>query len=73
VSGDKGHNKTVDYWPGICLHPTSGEHGIFRHRGEIQGVEYGRLIEGQEAEFDMGRERDGHPLTVSVRLAQPKD
>jgi cold shock CspA family protein len=36
-------------------------------------VEYGRLIEGQEAEFDMGRGRDGHPLTVSVRLAQPKD
>lgn len=73
MSGDKGRNKTVDCRPGICLHPTAESTGIFCHRGEIQGVEFGRLIEGQEAEFDMGRGRNGHPLAVSIRLAQPKD
>jgi cold shock CspA family protein len=58
---------------GFVFIPTAESTGIFCHRGEIQGVEYGRLVVGQEAEFDMGRGRDGHSLTVSVRLAQPKD
>jgi len=46
---------------------------LFFHRSEIQGVEFGNLIEGQEVEFDMGRGRDGRPRAVGVRLAQPKD
>ncbi len=46
---------------------------LFFHRSEVQGVEFGSLIEGQEVEFDMGRGRDDRPRAVGVRLTQPKD
>lgn len=46
---------------------------LFFHRSEIQDVEFGSLIEGQEVEFDMGRGRDDRPRAVRVRLVQPKD
>ncbi len=46
---------------------------LFFHRSEVQGVEFGGLIEGQEVEFEKGQGRDGRPCAVSVRLAQPKD
>ena len=43
---------------------------LFFHRNELQGVEFGSLIEGQEVEFDMGSGRDGRPCAVSVRLIE---
>jgi len=45
---------------------------LFFHRGEIEGVEFPSLREGQVVEFEMGRGRDGRPQAVRVRLAQPK-
>ena len=42
---------------------------LFFHRSEIEGTEFTSLREGQEAEFEMGRGRDGRPQAVRVRLA----
>ena len=45
---------------------------LFFHRGQLEGVEFANLREGQEVEFEMSRGRDGRSQAVRVRLAQPK-
>ena len=35
-------------------------------------MEFVNLSEGQEVEFEMRQRRDGRPLAIRVRLAQPK-
>ncbi len=44
---------------------------LFYH-SEVQGVEFARLREGQEVEFEIDRAADGRLRAVKVRLAQPK-
>ncbi len=45
---------------------------LFFHRKELEGVDYDSLREGEEVEFEVGRDRIGRPQAVRVRLAQPK-
>ncbi len=51
---------------------TEDETDIFFHRNDLEGVEFNRLSEGQEVEFEKGQGRDGRPQAVKVRLAQPE-
>ena len=48
------------------------EEDLFFHRNDVEGVEFNRLSEGQEVEFEQGQGRDGRPQAVKVRLAEPK-
>ena len=43
---------------------------IFFHHNDLQGVEYGSLIKGQEVEFDVEQGQDGRNKAVRVRLPQ---
>jgi len=45
---------------------------LFFHRNRLQGVEFASLREWQEVEYEVGKERNGRPEAVGVRLAQPK-
>lgn len=45
---------------------------LFFHRSDLQGVDYDSLKEGQAVEFEIGKDREGRPRAVKVRLAQPK-
>jgi len=45
---------------------------LFFHRNQLQGVEFASLREGQQVEYEVGKERNGRPEAVGVRLAQPK-
>ena len=47
---------------------TEQEEDLFFHRNDLVGVEFSRLREGQEVEFDKGQGRDGRPQAVKVRL-----
>jgi len=47
----------------------TGEREIFFHRNDVVGVEFNDLREGQEVEFEEGKDRDNRPKAVSVRLA----
>ncbi len=47
------------------------EEDLFFHRSELRDVEFTVLREGQEAEFEMGRGRDGRQQAVRVRLVEP--
>ena len=42
---------------------------LFFHRNQLQGVDYSFLREGQQVEFEVGRDRNGRPEAVSVKLA----
>ena len=42
------------------------------HRNELQGVGYSSLREGQEVEYEVGKEHNGRSEAVRVRLAPPK-
>ena len=53
------------------IKPEVGE-DVFFHRSVLQGVNYDSLREGQQVEFDAGREPDGRPKATRVRLSQPK-
>ena len=44
----------------------------FFYRKELEGVDYDSLREGEEVEFEVGRDRIGRPQAVRVRLAPPK-
>ena len=43
---------------------------LFFHRNELQGVDYNSLREGQQVDFEVGRDRIGRPQAVRVRLPQ---
>jgi len=45
---------------------------LFFHRNQLQGVEFASLREGQQVEYEVGKERNGRPEAVGVRLVQPK-
>jgi CspA family cold shock protein len=45
---------------------------LFFHRKELEGVDYDSLREGEEVEFEVGRDHIGRPQAVRVRLAPPK-
>ena len=47
-----------------------GEGDLIFHHNDLQGVEYGSLIKGQEVEFEVGQGRDGRKKAVRVRLPQ---
>ncbi|MFC2000815.1 cold-shock protein [Chloroflexota bacterium] len=42
---------------------------LFFHRNQLQGVYFASLREGQEVEFELGRDRNDRPEAVGVRLA----
>ena len=48
------------------------EGDLFFHRSDIEGVEFASLREGQQVEYEVGKERNGRPEAVGVRLAQSK-
>ena len=52
---------------------TEQDTDIFFHRNELEGVEFYRLREGQEVEFEKGQGRDGRPCAVKVKLAGTED
>jgi cold shock protein len=43
---------------------------LFFHRSELGGVEFYKLSEGQEVEFEKGQGRDGRPAAIKVRLTK---
>ena len=42
---------------------------LFFHRSHLQGMNFDSLREGQEVEFELGRDRNDRPEAVAVRLA----
>ncbi len=60
------HHRLVDDSYGFI----KGEGDIFFHYNDLQGVEYGSLIKGQEVEFEIGKRADGRKKAVRVRLPQ---
>ncbi len=44
---------------------------LFFHQRDLQGVEFASLRQGQEVEFEIGREPNGRTKAVKVRLPQP--
>ncbi len=49
---------------------TEQEKDLFFHSNSLEGVEFNRLSEGQEVEFEEGQGRDGRPAAVKVRLTE---
>jgi len=45
---------------------------LFFHRNQLQEVDYNSLREGQQVEYAVEEGRNGRPVAVGVRLAQPK-
>ena len=41
---------------------------LFFHSNVLEGVEFNSLSEGQEVEYEKGRERDNRPAAVKVKL-----
>ena len=48
-----------------------GEELLFPYE-EIEGVDYNSLREGQQVEYAVEEGRNGRPVAVGVKLAQPK-
>ena len=48
---------------------TEQEEDLFFHSTQLQGVYFASLREGQEVEFELGRDRNDRPQAVNVRLA----
>ena len=68
----KGTIKRLIADRGFGLIKTEGEEDLFFGRNQLQGVDYGSLREGQEVEFGVTRDPNGHLHAMRVRLAQPK-
>ncbi len=45
---------------------------LFFGRNQLQGVDYGSLEEGQEVQFEVTRDPNGHLHAIKVRLARPE-
>ena len=65
----KGTIKTLRDGSYGFIKPEEGE-DLFFHRSDLEGVEYERLSEGQEVEFEKGQGRDGRPRANKVRLTE---
>jgi cold shock CspA family protein len=52
------------------IRTAQGEELLFPY-GELEGVDYNSLREGQQVEFEVSQEPDGS-CAVKVKLAQPK-
>ena len=48
------------------------EEDLFFHRNELEEVDYDSLTEGKQVEFEIGRGRNGRPMAVRVKLAEPE-
>jgi len=68
----KGTIKRLVWDRGFGFIRTAEDRELFFHRNEIEGMEFSKLSEGQEVEFEVGQGRDSRPQAVRVRLAQPK-
>ena len=53
-----------------------GEKDLFFHRTALQDVAYREhldsLKEGQEVEFEIETDRNGHPQAINIKTIQPK-
>ena len=45
---------------------------LFFHGSQLEGVDFSSLGEGQEVEFEVGKDPTGRPRALRVRLAPPK-
>ena len=68
----KGTIKRLIADRGFGFIKTEREEELFFGRNQLQAVEYSSLIEGQEMEFGVTRDPNGHLHAIRVRLAQPK-
>jgi len=50
---------------------TEDEKDLFFHRSVLEEVDYNSLTEGQQVEYEIGRDRDGRLQAVKVRPAEP--
>ena len=72
ISMPKGTIRRLITDRGFGFIQTAEGKDLFFHRKELEGVDYSSLREGQEVEYEVGKERNGRPEAVGVRLAQPK-
>ena len=71
-SMQKGTMKRLIADRGFGFIKTERGEDLFFGRNRLQAVEYSSLIEGQEVEFGVTRDTNGHLHAIRVRLAQPK-
>ena len=72
ISMPKGTIRRLITDRGFGFIQTAEGKDLFFHRSELEGVDYSSLREGQEVEYEVGKERNGRSEAVKVRLIQPK-
>ena len=49
---------------------TEEKKDLFFHRSEVQDTNFDSLKEGQQVEYEMGKDRDGRPCALKVSVVQ---